>query len=182
MVEVLDDDSPYDVVDGRKEVKTMSVYENVIAGVLYRILDQFVFTSRLGRGLVETMFEMAEGGNRRRPDVAYLSCQRWPQSRRPPSTEAWPVVPEIAAEVVSPTNDMKDVLDKVQEYFEAGVQCVWLVLPEHELIYVYSSMTSVRILSRADELTDETILPGFRLPLGDLFPLPDPEPALASPQ
>jgi Uma2 family endonuclease len=65
---------------------------------------------------------------------------------------------------------MFDVFDKVREYFAAGVQQVWHVLSNVEQVHVYTSPTAVRILTRADELTGDPVVPGFRLPPADLFP------------
>jgi Uma2 family endonuclease len=61
------------------------------------------------------------------------------------------------------------VVDKVAEYFHAGVERVWVVLPYQEHVYVYESPTRVRILTRTDVLQGEPILPQFRLPLAELF-------------
>lgn len=64
---------------------------------------------------------------------------------------------------------MNEVVGKVGEYFSAGVDYVWVVLPQHCQIHVYDSPTSSRILDRDDELSGEPVLPGFRLSLGKLF-------------
>jgi Uma2 family endonuclease len=60
-------------------------------------------------------------------------------------------------------------VDKIAEYFHAGVERVWVVLPSQEQVYVYDSPSSVRILTRTDELSGDPILPHFRLPLVELF-------------
>ena len=78
-------------------------------------------------------------------------------------------MPNLVVEVVSPTDRVDDVVDKVAEYFRVGVECVWVSLPAQEQVYVYESPTQVRILTRADELGGEPVLPHFRLPLTALF-------------
>jgi hypothetical protein len=102
-------------------------------------------------------------------DVAFVSFERWPKQRRIPRTEAWEVVPNLAVEVVSRTDSVDYIVDKVVEYFHAGVERVWVVFPSQEHVYVYESPTRVQILTRTDELCGEPILPQFRLPLGELF-------------
>ena len=77
--------------------------------------------------------------------------------------------PDLAVEVVSKSNSATDVKDKIEEYFRAGVRLVWLVYPTQKLIDVYESPTTVRVLRREDELTGGDVLPGFRLPLTELF-------------
>jgi Uma2 family endonuclease len=170
---ISDADALYEVVNGQRVVKPMSTYENVLGGELHGFLRDYARANNLGRATVEVMFDLPNVDSDRRPDVAFVSFSRWPQNRRPPSTHAWAVVPELAAEVVSPTDDMADVMEKVDEYFRVGVTLVWLILPQQERVYVYTSPIAVRVLSRTDELTGDPVLPGFRLPLAELFPPPD---------
>src|SRR5262249_34609571 len=105
----------------------------------------------------------------RRPDLAFASCQRWPPNKPVPQTNAWDVVPDLAVEVVSPTDQMIDVLVKVREYFQAGVQVVWLVFPTERMVYVYQSPTQIQVLTNADPLDGGGGVPGVQLPLATLF-------------
>lgn len=168
------EDDLYEVIGGEKVVKPVSTYENVLAVELCGFLRDHVRPNNLGRAVTEVLFDLPNVGNDRRPDVAFVSAGRWPLNRRVPRTNAWAAVPELAAEVVSPTDDMEQVMERVEEYFRAGIALVWLVLPAQERVCVYTSPTAVRILSRADELTGDPVLPDFRPPLADLFPPPDP--------
>jgi Uma2 family endonuclease len=106
---------------------------------------------------------------RRRPDVAFVSSERWPLDRAVPDSGDWEVVPDLAVEVVSPNDLFADVLAKMEEYFRCGVGQVWIVAPTHAKVFVYDSPIRVRILAPPDELDGGTIVPGFRLPLSDLF-------------
>src|SRR5262249_22456182 len=115
------------------------------------------------------MFLLAVVGTKRRPNVAYVSYERWPRERQVPHGEAWEVVPNLAVEVVSPSNSAVEVLAKIREYFQAGVQRVWGIYPTEELVYVYDSPTHNRILARDGQLDGEDVLPGFRLPVAALF-------------
>jgi Uma2 family endonuclease len=108
-------------------------------------------------------------GLRRRPDVAFVSYQRWPRNRRVPRAEAWDVVPDLAVEVVSPSNTAEEILAKIREYFQASCLRLWVVYPAEEMVYVYQSPTQLRVLTRNDNLEGEDFLPGFRLPLAELF-------------
>jgi Uma2 family endonuclease len=116
------------------------------------------------------IFDLRPRVNReRRPDVAFVCYERWARDRRLPRTRSWAVIPDLAVEVVSPTNTVDEVADKLEEYFTVGVRQVWVVYPVHAKIYVYTSTSSVRILTPADELHGGDILPGFRLSVRDLF-------------
>jgi Uma2 family endonuclease len=175
--DVLDDrDSLYEIVNGERVEKVMSTFENVLAGLLFNALCNHAAATGSGRATIEVLFDLPNLQNDRRPDVAFVSYTRWAQNRRPPRVNAWPVVPELAAEVISPTDDADEVMEKVEEYFRAGVTLVWIIFPGQERVYVYTSPTDVRVLSRGDELPGDPVLPGFRLPLADLFPPPDATP------
>jgi Uma2 family endonuclease len=75
----------------------------------------------------------------------------------------------LAVEVVSPTNDFDEVLQKVSEYFAAGVGLVWVVIPSRRQVYVYHSETDLRVLPLPDQLDGEDVLPGFRFSVAELF-------------
>ncbi|HEX8204273.1 MAG TPA: Uma2 family endonuclease, partial [Isosphaeraceae bacterium] len=106
----------------------------------------------------------------RRPDVAFVSDERWPRRRAVPEEEAaWNVIPDLAVEVVSPTDRDEAGLAKVREYFQAGVRLVWKVYPRERVVHVYESFTTIRVRTRADDLDGGEVVPGFRLPLATLF-------------
>lgn len=81
---------------------------------------------------------------RRRPDVAFVSAERWPLSHTFPETGDWNVVPDLAVEVLSPPDVVKDVLAKLREYFHYGVQVVWVIAPEEQQVYAYTAPTRVQ--------------------------------------
>ena len=164
------DDLLYEVVDGQVvELAPMGAYETRLASVLTVYFETFAGQHQLGRAVQAMLFDLTTVQRQRRPDVAFVSYDRWPRQRRVPRTEAWEVVPNLVVEVVSPTDRVDDVVDKVAEYFRAGVECVWVSLPSREQVYVYDSPTQVRILTRADELCGEPVLPQFRLLRTTLF-------------
>jgi Uma2 family endonuclease len=171
--EVPPDDSEvlYEVIDGQRvELPPMGARESHLASTLITFLGAFALAQRLGRVESEMLFKIDPAADLdRRPDVAFVSYQRWPRQRPVPSTAAWSVVPNLAVEVVSPTNTAPEVLRKVRDYFRAGTQRVWVVYPDEEQVYVYSSPTSIRVLERSGELDGEEVLPGFRLALSELF-------------
>jgi Uma2 family endonuclease len=172
----------YEVVDGLVVDKPeMGALESVVASVLLRWLAPFVDENRLGRVVAETLFVLdPAAGLKRRPDLAFVSRQRWPLRHRIPRTEAWDVVPDLAVEVISKTNSADEVDAKIDKYFKAGVLRVWLVYPGTSKVYDYESPSKVRILQIGDDLESETLLPGFRLPLNVVFleGLDGPDPGL----
>jgi Uma2 family endonuclease len=125
---------------------------------------------RLGRVVTETLFVIDRARKRkRRPDVAFVSVERWSLNRGVPDGEGWDIIPDLAVEVVSRSNSAEEVGMKIEEYFQAGVTRVWVIYPRLTKIYVYDSPTMVRILQLGDELDGEAIIPGFRVALSKLF-------------
>ncbi len=166
-----DSDELYEVVNGQiVEVAHMGAFEVRVASILQTYLNLFSIQNRMGRADAEMLFTLdAASGLKRRPDVAFVSYGRWPRKKRIPPGDAWDVIPNLAVEVVSPTNTATEILTKVDEYFRAGCERVWVVYPSLEQIYVYQSLTQVRVLTRKDSLEGEEFLPGFTLPIANLF-------------
>lgn len=164
-------DALYEVLDGEiVEKPPMGTRQELMAGILYLRLGHFVEMHKLGWAVVETLFDFTKQvGHKRRPDLAFVSEQRWPRSKAIPERDGWQVVPDLAIEVVSPSNSWDEVLDKVQEYFQVGVRRVWVVSGPHRQVHVFSSPTEVRIFARTDTLDDAELLPGFRLPVAEVF-------------
>jgi Uma2 family endonuclease len=165
------DEPLYEIVDGQPvEAPPMSAYATWLASRLHGLLWPYTEEHALGTAVTEMLFILdVQRDLRRRPDVAFVSAARWPLHQELPETGDWNVVPTLAVEVLSPNDVMKDVLAKLREYFQCGVQVVWVVLPEEQQVYVYMSPTQVRILTAGDTLTEEQLLPGFHLPLTRLF-------------
>ncbi len=164
------DDMLYEVVDGQINEKIVGVHESEIASLLIGFLAPFLRSHRLGKVVGETIFRIDRPKDlQRRPDVAFVSHSKWPSNRRAPKVSAWDLVPDLAVEVVSPTNSATEVLRKVHEYFEAGVGRVWVIYPEQKNIHIYSSTNQIHVLQVGDELDGGDLIPGFRLPLSALF-------------
>ena len=161
----------YEVVGGeRVETPRMGAYETTLASDLLCILGGFARDHALGRVMTEMLFLIDPAANlQRRPDLAFVSRERWPLDRKVPSTAAWDVVPDLAVEVVSPSNLAVEVIAKLRDYFRVGVRLVWIVYPTESLIHIWSSPEGARVLNRADVLEAPVLLPGFRLPLSEFF-------------
>jgi Uma2 family endonuclease len=160
----------YEVIDGRVVEKPMGAYECWLAGVIFELLNRHVKDKSLGRAAPEMIFDFRPIVNReRRPDVAFVSFERWARNRQVPQTRSWAVVPDLAIEIVSPTNTADEVAEKLEEYFRVGVRCVWVVYPRQFKVYSYRSPTEIRVFGLGEELDGGDVLPGFRVPLGMIF-------------
>ena len=165
-----DSDSLYEIIDGeRKEIEPMGMYMTLLACELYARLREHVIRHDLGMAVTEGLFRFQRNPDRgRRPDVAFVSRERCQQSPVP-SEGDWDVVPDLAVEVVSPTNDATELEEKLVEYFRFGVRQVWVLHPEHRRLYVHESLRKVSVLNEDDTLLGGDVLPGFSLKLVDLF-------------
>jgi Uma2 family endonuclease len=125
----------------------------------------------VGQAVTEVLFHLPLPKERdRRPDAAFVNFQRWAKGRPMPGKEnAWHVVPNLAVEVVSPHDFAEELLEKIEEYFRAGVQLVWVVYPRQQLVHVYESINQIRVVTRTGELDGGVVLPDFRLPLPEIF-------------
>ncbi len=169
----LDADELYEMIEGvRVEIPPMSTYATLVANNISHAIAAHVAAKILGWCVVETLFRLPLTPERsRRPDVAFVSTSRWPADRPFSVTEnAWEVAPDLAIEVVSPTDRVEELTDKLFDYFAAGVRCVWIIHPFQKFIEVYDTLKSCRGLTAEDELGGGDILPGFRINVGSLFP------------
>ena len=87
----------------------------------------------------------------------------------PPSTVFPAIAPDLAVEVLSPSDRPRRVLDKVGDYVDSGVRLVWVIDPLKRQAVVYRTATEGRFIDADGALEGEDVLPGFRCALADLF-------------
>jgi Uma2 family endonuclease len=103
----------------------------------------------------------------RGPDIGFICKSRIPPEGLP--KKYIPFAPDLAVEVVSPHDTMEEVEEKVAQWLAAGTKLVWVVLEKQRLIRVYRSPTDVTVLTENDELDGADVMPGFRLPVAQVF-------------
>ena len=99
------------------------------------------------------------------PDIAFVSNSRIPDDMN----KAAPIPPDLAVEVVSPTDVFDRIVSKAFAYLAAGTQLVWVIEPKSETVLVYRSETDIKLLTRNDTLTGEDVVEGFACPVAELF-------------
>ena len=158
----------YELVDGVLVEKAVGLRESLLAIALASILRSFVRPRNLG------LVTGADGMMRlfpslvRIPDAAFISWDRLPNRRVP--TEPIPALaPDLAVEVLSVGNTPGEMARKRQEYFEAGVHIVWQVDPRTRTVEVFTAPDQSTVLHETHILDGGTALPGFTLPLQELF-------------
>ena len=133
-----------------------------------RALGAFVYQHKLGRVFVGEVgiYTQRNPDTVRAVDVAFISRQRWPQVR---SQSYLDVAPELVVEILSPDDAWGEVMEKVEEYFASGVLAIWIADPKRQQVYVYHSLSEVQRFSVGDVLADDKVLPGFSVPVAELF-------------
>jgi len=102
----------------------------------------------------------------RAPDVAFVRAERIPAGG---VQGFFPGPPDIAVEVVSPNDRASEVIAKSQDWLQAGCQLVWVVDPQTRTISVYRSRSEISVLNAEETLTGGDVLPGFSLPVSEIF-------------
>ena len=138
-----------------------------IAGQITVCLGTFVRQHALGRVLTgEPGFVLFDDPPTvRAPDVAFVARDRLLDDPRGFARLA----PDLAVEIVSPSNTLTEIQDKVFDYLDAGTQLVWVVEPRGRTITVYRSRDDIRILTLTQEIEGGGVLPGFRIEVSEFF-------------
>ena len=100
-----------------------------------------------------------------KPDIAFVSTARLPENRRQGS----PVPPDLAVEVLSPTDVQSRVVEKAFAYLHAGTRLVWVIEPVGKTVTVYRSETDIELLTQRDTLSGEDVVEGFSCQVAQLF-------------
>jgi len=157
-----------ELVDGILVEKVMGSYESLLAGLILTELNLYLRTHRIGVALGADGMLRILPERVRIPDVSFVAWDRFPDGRLP-DARVYEVAPDLAVEVLSEDNTKQEMETKLDEYFRAGVRVVWYVDPSSRAIEVYASPKRMRRLTATDVLDGGDVLPGFQLPLRDLF-------------
>ena len=103
----------------------------------------------------------------RAPDGAFIHAKRLAEQ---PCIGYWPGAPDLAVEVVEPADPYDAVMDMLADWLAAGTCMVLIVDPRRRSVTVYRSLTDFRYLTDADTISGEDVVPGWELPVADLFP------------
>ena len=162
------DDKRYALIEGWLiEMSPTGEMHGRLTNWLGYLITGFVVQHDLGQVYgAKTGFKLAENPDTvLGVDVAFVS-----KSRLRPVDEGYFVgAPDLVIEVISPGNTKTEIHEKVVAYFRAGARLVLAVYPKSRVIYVYRSVSDVRILSETDTLDGGDVLPGFSVPIAEIF-------------
>jgi len=162
-------DTPGELVDGRFVPMSPTGWPHARAEVkVSSRLAHFAEASGIGTvlGGEAGIIIRRDPDTLRGADVAYISHERL--ARASPGGYL-DVAPELIVEIVSPNDRWTDLMAKLEDYFSIGVGLVWIVDPQRRRVSCYRSPTQLALLGPGDTLTAEPMLPGFALPVVELF-------------
>ncbi len=157
-----------ELVDGVLVEKPRGATESLLALYVGRKLDAYAEEHDLGVVLGADGPLRLRRGLVRLPDISFISWDQIGGDQFPEHAIAG-LYPDLAVEVFSKGNTKKEISRKLGEYFAAGTRLAWIIYPRTEKAEVYLSLTEFRILSKSQTLDGGDVLPGFTLPLKQLF-------------
>lgn len=164
------DPGPCELVAGRI-VKTAppGFDHGEIEGNGAAMIRQYARANKLGRVAVGEVgiYVSRNPDTVRGVDIAFISNERYAQ--RDPTLAFLDVAPDLIVEVLSPSNRISEIIEKLREYFAVGVRLVWLVDPDVKRVYAYRSLTDFRLFEAHDQLPGDDVLPGFSMPVAKFF-------------
>jgi Uma2 family endonuclease len=162
----------YELAAGQlKRMRLNGWRHGAAVGRLDAFLHGHVHEHKLGLGLCGGGFLLARDPDTvLAPDIAFIRADRL--SAAPPREAFWPGAPDLAVEVLSPADTVHEVHEKAIAWLDAGAVLVWVVNPAWRTVTIYRSAADVETLSAGADLHGESLLPGFRCPIADLFATP----------
>jgi Uma2 family endonuclease len=103
----------------------------------------------------------------RKPDISFIRFGRLPDDEVP--DKSIEVAPDVAVEVISPTDIAEEVEKKLDEYLRAGVRLVWVVYLPTRNVWAYKPDGTAKLYRSSDTLSGEDVLPGLAVPVAELF-------------
>lgn len=152
-----------------KETMPTSILHGIIAGRIAVIIGFFLMQNKIGEVLTaETGFRLFVNERTVRvPDVAFLSNEKLAEIED--FSKFFNGTPDLAVEVISPSESYDEVQGKLEDYLAAGVKIVWIVRPKQKSVTVYNSLFDFKTFQEDEEISGGEVLPDFKCRLQDIF-------------
>ena len=158
----------YELIDGELKEKNVGTAALLIASLIIQRLNALYYPDK-GFAVAEAMIYCFRRKDRgRKPDVTFMWLRRLPDGKVPVGDIH--IAPDLVVEVLSPGNTGLELEEKLSDYLGAGIPLVWIVHPDMKTIRVYRNDGTHRLFSASDTIANELLLPGFSLPVADIFP------------
>ncbi|MBK8566601.1 MAG: Uma2 family endonuclease [Saprospiraceae bacterium] len=151
-----------------KSKNTINQKQLYILANLRDFFNQLIFSEKITGYLepeVDTFFLSGEA--HRRPDLSYFT-----KKQQALAAHGKEQIPQFVVEVISGSDLLNDLEDKMMDYWQAGVQVVWLIYPKQEVVYVHARGKEANRCQAGDICSADPVLPAFSLPVGEIFKKP----------
>ncbi|MEH2381406.1 MAG: Uma2 family endonuclease [Nostoc sp.] len=157
-----------ELVKGNIIVMSPSGYESgEVAAAIIAELHNWVKPRKLGRTAASSAGFILSNLDLRVPDASFVLAERL---RRSPKSFAQ-LAPDLTVEVKSPSDNLEDLRAKIKEFLSLGTKVGILLNPDERIVEVYNFGQEAIILRDGDILTVPELLPGWEVPIADLWPL-----------
>jgi Uma2 family endonuclease len=160
----------YELIKGELlSVSPAGSQHGVVIATLFLLIADFVKREQLGLmfGAESGFLIHREPDTVRAPDIAFVRRERVP--RDGPPQGFWSGAPDLAVEVVSPGDTVREIDEKVADWLQAGSQAVWVVSPRWKTVTVYRAGGAIDTLTANQTLDGGTILPDFHCTVAEIF-------------
>jgi Uma2 family endonuclease len=160
----LEDGYKYEWNDGIIEkTESMKKYQALIEAAILRLFYTTEAFQKQGMICAEMETDTSEV-QIRKPDMAFYTAEQLNLM-----SDDIAQIPAWVAEIISKTDDLEEVQKKIVEYFNAGTQCVWIVLPQNKMVYVYTSISDVTVCKGETLCSGAPVLNDFQIKAHQLF-------------
>jgi Uma2 family endonuclease len=157
----------YELVDGEILMSPAGMRHSEVAGKIFAIVATFLDKHPIGKVYPADVGISLPNGNVRSPDVTFVRNEKLPGGESPEGFGE--LVPDLAIEVLSPNDSLKEVGRKIGEFLECGGPLVWLVDPKSETVTAYRSLSDTLKFTASQTITAEPVLPEFSCPVSKFF-------------
>jgi Uma2 family endonuclease len=150
------------------DVGNSGMEHGYVACILVAVLTTFVQQNKLGAVCDSSTAFTLKTGNKRSPDVSFVARERLKGLKRPPRG-FFQGSPDLVVEILSPSNTVEEIHEKIVEYFNNDTRLVWVIHPDEKYVLVYHSPEPDRLLRPQDQLEGEDVVSKFFMPVAGLF-------------
>jgi Uma2 family endonuclease len=163
-----DDGNKHELSEGELIVMPpVKSLHSLVAAAIVELLQTYLRQHPVGRALPEAGYVLSRNPlTVRQPDVSVLSNERIAAT---PEDKYFERSPELAVEVVSPSDSAQDLETKVEQYLRFGAKQVWIVYPTKKRVHVFRPDAAPAVLNESQSLDGGDVLPGFSVKVADLF-------------
>lgn len=172
-----EEEGPFEIDDGEATALSPQISGSAVAaGKMFAALSIFLQAHPIGQIVMEAPFVLVYDESdwvrgSRVPDLMFYSAAKFAEyTANDPDWESKPfvLIPDLAIEIISPTDRYTEVSAKVERYLADGVRLVWILDRRRQIVEVRSAGT-YRVLTASEMLSAEDLLPGFEVPVASLF-------------